>query len=435
MFRWNAAAPVEDLAEEARLNAARLESVLRLTQMMDASLAEITGFALEQAVALTKSTIGYLAFVNDDETLLTMHAWSKNAMDACAVLDKPLVYVLERTGLWGEAVRQRQPIITNDYQAPGAYKRGLPEGHVPLVRHMNVPVFQGTRIVAVAGVGNKPADYNDADVRHLTLLMEGMWLLIDRQRAHEELRRHRDELELLVNERTEQLALEVEQRQHAYEALRVEQERLKELLAQHERDRRLVSYEIHDGLAQHLAGAIMEFQSLESLPADAAAESRAVIAACRRRLVDALKEARSLISTLRPMSLDEFGVESAINELILRCQADGGPTVEFISALSGRRLGPTLEIAVFRIVQECIANAQKHSGSQRLSVELTEDGDWLCLAVHDWGVGFDPTSVEGDHFGLEGIRERARLLDGQATVDSRPGHGTHITVRLPRSEA
>jgi len=173
--------------ETLRLNESRLEALWQLSQMMAASLQQITDFALEEGVRLTKSQIGYLTFMNEDETVLTMHSWSKTAMEQCAVIDKPIIYPLETTGLWGEAVRQRRPIITNDYAAPNPYKKGYPEGHVPVRRHMNIPIFDGDRIVAVAGVGNKEEDYDESDVRQLTLLMTGMWWLLQRQRAEEAL--------------------------------------------------------------------------------------------------------------------------------------------------------------------------------------------------------------------------------------------------------
>ena len=76
------------------------------------------------AVRLTESTMGYLAFMNEDETVLTMHSWSKTAMKQCAMIDKPIVYPVETTGLWGVAVRQRKPIITNDYGAQDVKKKG-----------------------------------------------------------------------------------------------------------------------------------------------------------------------------------------------------------------------------------------------------------------------------------------------------------------------
>ncbi len=182
-----------------RLEQARLEALLQLSQMTEAPMQETTDFALEEAVRLTESEIGYLAFMSDDETVLTMHSWSKTAMERCAIIDKPIVYPVETTGLWGEAVRQRKPVITNDYSAPNPLKKGYPAGHVEVIRHMNVPVFDGERIVAVAGVGNKGEPYDESDVRELTLLMQGMWRLLQRRQAEESLRASETQLRQIID--------------------------------------------------------------------------------------------------------------------------------------------------------------------------------------------------------------------------------------------
>ncbi len=210
-----------------RLEQSRLEALLRLGQMADAPMQAITDFALEEAVRLTESKIGYLAFMNEDESILTMHSWSKTAMRQCAMIDKPIVYPVETTGLWGEAVRQRKPVVTNDYSAPNPLKKGYPAGHVEVVRHMNVPVFDGDRVVAVAGVGNKKSPYDDSDIRQLTLLMQGMWRLIERKRSEQQLREAHDELERRVIQRTAELAgandelkREITERKRAEEAIR-----------------------------------------------------------------------------------------------------------------------------------------------------------------------------------------------------------------------
>jgi len=173
--------------ETIRMDATRLDVLLKLSQMGNASDKEITDFVLNEAIRLTGSTIGYIAFISEDESVLHMSSWSKSALEECKIEDKALEYPVETTGLWGEAVRQRKAIITNDYAAPSPYKKGYPEGHVHIIRHMNVPIFDGERIVIVVGVGNKADEYTEADVQQLTLLLSAMWNIVQRKRAQETL--------------------------------------------------------------------------------------------------------------------------------------------------------------------------------------------------------------------------------------------------------
>ena len=536
---------LEHRIAETRLNEARLEAVLQLSRMTEAPLQEITDFALEQAVALTKSKIGYLAFMNEDETVLTMYSWSKEAMAECAVADKPLAYPLETTGLWGEAARQRKPIVTNDYAAPNPLKKGLPDGHVALRRHLNVPILDGGRVVIVAGVGNKDEDYDPSDVRQLTLLMEGMWTLIQRRRAQDELHRHRDHLEQLVRERTEALqqshdelqaiydgmvdgllivdietkrfiranaticrmlgysenellsrsipdihpasdlpailktfqALtageiivgentpvlrkdgsifyadigarvmvydgrptcfgffhDITERKIAQEALQRKHRTLKHLLQSSDHERQTIAYEIHDGLAQQLAGAIMQFQAADHLK-DAQPEQAAKACDVGMSLLrQSHFEARRLIAGVRPPVLDDAGIVEAITHLINEQNREKGPKVEFHSLVVFGRLVPLLENAIFRIIQEGLTNACKYSGSSRVRITLLQEKDLLRIEIRDWGTGFNPKTVNENSYGLLGIRERARLLGGKFHIRSAAGKGTRIVVVLPLME-
>ena len=177
-------------AEEAiRLDRLRFEVLYQLSQMGQEDEDTIKDFALEEAVRITDSSIGYLYFLDETESVLRLHAWSGQVMPMCRVENPPRDYQVSETGLWGEAVRQRRATITNDYAADNPWKKGLPEGHVPLVRHMNVPLIDNGRIVLLAGVGNKTRGYDESDVRHLTLLMDGMWRVLQRKRAEQSLRR------------------------------------------------------------------------------------------------------------------------------------------------------------------------------------------------------------------------------------------------------
>lgn len=171
---------------ERALNVQRTHALLQLNQMTESTLLEIADFALQKAIELTQSKIGYLALLNEDESTLTMLSWSQEALAECAVKGKSLIYPVATTGLWGEAIRQRQPIVTNDYAAANPWKKGLPDGHVALKRHMNIPIFANTRITLLAGVGNKTEAYDQDDVQQMTLLMEGVWRLIERRQANEE---------------------------------------------------------------------------------------------------------------------------------------------------------------------------------------------------------------------------------------------------------
>lgn len=173
---------------EVKLNEARLASLLRISQYPSTSVQELLDYALDEAITLTGSQIGYLYFYDETTQQFTLNSWSKDVMQQCAIVDPHTTYQLEKTGLWGEAVRQAGPIMVNDFQQPHPLKKGFPPGHAKLDKFLTVPVFFQGRIVAVAAVANKPTDYDAADVKQLTLMMEVVWKIADRHRAVEELR-------------------------------------------------------------------------------------------------------------------------------------------------------------------------------------------------------------------------------------------------------
>jgi signal transduction histidine kinase len=147
-------------------------------------------------------------------------------------------------------------------------------------------------------------------------------------------------------------------------------------------------------------------------------------------LREAVQEARQLISGLRPPVLDELGIIAAIDYLINETRPDVHD-IRFVHHTKFGRLAPPLESAIFRIVQEALSNIRTHSGSRRAKVELIEHGEQLRLVVRDWGKGFDPAQVHEGRFGVQGIRQRVRLLGGSVVIDSRPGEGTTVVVDFP----
>jgi len=179
---------------------ARAKALLHISQMSGDPDDEIVRFALDKALELTGSPVGYFGYTSGDESELTMVYWPSKIPGKCTVKEKPLALRVSETGLLAEAIRQRKPIITNDYAAPSPLKKGLPEGHVKIFRHMNIPLFERDHIVAVAGVGNKETDYTDADVQQLTLLMDAMWRVIEKKKADTLILASLHEKEMLLKE-------------------------------------------------------------------------------------------------------------------------------------------------------------------------------------------------------------------------------------------
>ena len=169
--------------ENLMLDESRLESLMRISQYRSETTQELLDFALSEAIALTGSKIGYIYFYDEDRELFTLNTWSKDVMRECTVANAQTTYELHKTGMWGEAVRQRRPILINDFQAVHPLKKGYPEGHARLYKYLTIPVFVAGRIVAVVAVANKEADYDQTDVRQLALLMDAVWKYAEREKA------------------------------------------------------------------------------------------------------------------------------------------------------------------------------------------------------------------------------------------------------------
>lgn len=217
----------------------------------------------------------------------------------------------------------------------------------------------------------------------------------------------------------------------ASEALKAERKFLEYALAVHERDRQLIAYELHDGLVQVISASLMYLESLSrrlpGLDQKATDDLEAVV----RMLRDAMKEARLVISGLRPPILDEQGVLAGIEYLIHEQMGFGAPPIEFEHNVSWTRLESLLEAMLFRIVQEALTNLRTHSQATHGRVTLEEKDGHIRLVVSDDGVGFAPKKVAENRFGLQGIRKRVALLRGRVDIESEVGKGTRLTIDLP----
>jgi PAS domain S-box-containing protein len=246
----------------------------------------------------------------------------------------------------------------------------------------------------------------------------------ERKDREEQIRSDRDNLERRVNERTEELKA-------ANRSLLKERRVLQRLLDLHDRDRQLVAYEIHDGMVQDMAGALMFFEVAGETLRKAGDKAAENYLHGLQLLRTSIQEARRLIDGLRPPVLKEYGLIDAIGNHVEELRHKYQIDVEFEHSVQFVRLSPVVERAIYRIVQEALNNLALHSGTQRAFVSMHQRDRYVDILVRDWGHGFDPAGVKPKRFGLLSIRDRARLLGGEAEIVSAPEQGTTIKVSLP----
>jgi two-component system sensor histidine kinase DegS len=201
-----------------------------------------------------------------------------------------------------------------------------------------------------------------------------------------------------------------------------------------EEERRRLAREIHDGPAQVLANATFELEYCQRLVERDPARLPVEMEKLKADLREGLAEVRYFIFDLRPGPLAELGLPATLQRYAENFQSRSGFEVSLDLDYENIRLSPTKEVAAFRIVQEALQNARKHSGAKRVCITLKSRSDGMYVAVEDDGVGFDQgarAEAGGRRFGLSSMDERARLIRAELSITSAPGRGTKVELRVP----
>ena len=199
------------------------------------------------------------------------------------------------------------------------------------------------------------------------------------------------------------------------------------ILAQ-EDERARIARELHDGIGQSLTSLLVGLRSLETaLKGNAQAQHLA--SQLRDTTAAAIDEVRTLAHGLRPAALDDLGLGPAVERLVADMAGRHGFPID-LQVNGVERLAPTVEITVYRIVQEALNNVAKHAKAKQASVILEQRGGNVRIIVEDDGQGM-PESSDTGGFGLQGIRERVGLVRGTLTLESAPEHGTTLFVSIP----
>jgi signal transduction histidine kinase len=205
-------------------------------------------------------------------------------------------------------------------------------------------------------------------------------------------------------------------------------------------ERARLAREIHDTLAQGLVSVLTQVEAAErALARDPAAGAHHLDLA-REAARAALDDARRSVQALRPASLQEApSLPAAIERVAGRWSEQSGVPVEVSVTGSSRPLAPEVEVTLLRAAQEGLANVSRHARASRATVTLSYDGDEVAVDVDDDGTGFDPVAAraprDGGGFGIEALRQRARALGGSAHVESEPGRGATLVLRVPAHPA
>ncbi len=212
-----------------------------------------------------------------------------------------------------------------------------------------------------------------------------------------------------------------------------EQKRLeKEILGISARERRRVSYDLHDGLSQHLAGVALKTKLL----ADALASSGDGTHASSARTIvdlvnDSIRQTRQLARNLDPVEAESNNLVSALDRLALETNQATQVECLFTCNQAAAELPPQTGSELFRIAQEAVRNALKHGNPTRIAINLRVTKETLDLVIQDNGTGFDPArNPSGDEMGLRIMRYRAAAIGGYFTLSSQPGEGTVVRCAL-----
>ena len=397
LFAAQAAAAVEN----ARLHMQTQEQAQQLRELYNAGLSLASDLSLDAVLQrvvdlardLTSATYGALGVLGANKELeqFITSGLSHHERERIGPLPKGL-------GLLGTMMEGGEPLrLHNIAEHPASV--GFPAGHPPMTSFLGVPVrHRGQLLGSLYLTDKRGADeFTEADTAIIVLFAGQAGLAIENARLHA---------------RVEQLAVEEE--------------------------RQRIAREMHDGLAQLLGyvnvktGAVRRLIELGKNE-DAAQELTQLEEAARGAYADV----REGVLGLRVMTQEGGGFVPAIRAYIEQFRDQSGIDVDLDVQYDEQEFTwtPDAEVQLIRVVQEALSNVRKHSGALTASVRLATVGDELTLSIADSGAGFGagrPTPGQGPRFGLQVMRERAESLGGSLEVQTEPGKGTTVLVRVPR---
>jgi|CXWL01.1.fsa_nt_gi signal transduction histidine kinase len=270
---------------------------------------------------------------------------------------------------------------------------------------------------------------------------------LQRRQAEAALQRANEALERRVQARTKDLAeinqalvAEITERIRTEQAILHTKAQLQQVAAQlitvQDEERRRISRDLHDDVNQRLAMLAVEVDTLETRLPSSAEEVGRRLRAIQESIGELSDDVRRLAYQYHPSILDDLGLLIALRRLVDDFKVRTGVDSVLIDQQVTDPVPQEVATCLYRVAQEGLSNIARHAKASRVEVELIKDRAQIRLVVRDWGVGFDLSQTEHRQsgLGLVSMRERVSLVQGTLEIDSRPGAGTCVSVRVPLSE-
>ncbi len=406
-------------------NANRLKAVEKILKLYDNPGDELWRYALQKAVDLTSSEIGFVFTYNEHDQEFTFKLYNDFAINTCKSSVSRTKYKLSEVALLGQVIESRDSLIINDYRNTPLEKHKLPQGHMPIDRFLLVPIFSGQEIVAVVAVANKPEEYSNEDVSQLSLLMDAVWNVVQRKEAENKLFLRNQQLSEIIRQKDKLLSIIAHDVRNPFTTLMG----LSDLL-----DRKIETQpmEKNKRMVKILRESILDILNLfENLLEWAQIQTK-----------DAILSIKPVpIASILQTAVSTYGKFAGLKGIDISMNAP-----ENTSVIADDR-------ALDMILRNLISNAVKFThpgGTIALQAELYEE-KYVRIKVSDSGIGI-PEEIQKTLFSFTGDSPRSGtsgergsgiglalcydfilLMKGKIYVNSVAGKGTCFEILLPRA--